>query len=171
MAADVVQVSYLKWPDHPHWQFAGGRLGEDEHGVWVGASPGAQMSRPGEVVTLGHAWVLLLPHAGSYTAIFNARPGHCAVYVDIATQPVWTTDAVWSIDLDLDIVVGWDGQVHVVDEDEFEAHQTQYGYPPALVAEAKVSCAAVLELVTAGREPFGVVGAEWLEQVSGPQSP
>ena len=100
MAADVVLVSYLKWPDHPHWQFAARRLGEDEHGVWVGAGPGAQMSRPDEVVPLGHAWVLLLPHAGSYTAIFNARPGHCAVYVDIATQPVWATDAVRSIDLD-----------------------------------------------------------------------
>jgi hypothetical protein len=39
-----VHVTFRKWPARPHWEFDAVRLGNDEHGVWLGAPAGVLRS-------------------------------------------------------------------------------------------------------------------------------
>lgn len=171
MARQTVRVVFSKWGNRPHWRFSMQRLGEDAHGVWLGAGAGLEISRPGQLVSLDYPSVMVVQPGRPYTAIFNASPGlsgnsPCAVYVDITTPPQWRGDEVAMVDLDLDVVQSWDGHVFVDDEDEFAEHQQRYGYPPEIVALATDACATALAAVANADEPFGLVGRAWLDQVN-----
>ena len=110
-----VRVVARKWPDRAHWEHDALRLGEDDHGVWLGAPPGTYLSRPGAAFHSDQAHVTLVPRDGAFVATFYGRGGsaHCDVYVDITTVPVWDGDTVTAVDLDLDVVRGWTGRVWV----------------------------------------------------------
>ena len=155
-ASRPVRLVARKWPDRPHWEHDATLLGQDDHGVWLGAAPGTHMSRPGAAFSTDQAQVSLVPHEQPFVATFYAPGGtsHCDVYVDITTVPVWSGDTVTAFDLDLDVVRGWAGRVWVDDEDEFAAHRVQHSYPADLVRLAVTSCQAVHEAVTAGHPPY-----------------
>ncbi len=160
-----VRLAFTKWGGLPHWELDTVRLGSDEHGEWVGAPAGVLMSRPGVQHVPDYPQVTLLPRDGAFAATFYP-PGFDTpeVYVDIATPPVWDTDEVRLVDLDLDVIRGWTGRVFIDDEDEFAQHRISLGYPDELVALARDSCDAVAAAVRAGRAPYdGVVGPRWLE--------
>ena len=53
MASDLVRVVYRKFDGSLHWNQPAWRLGEDEHGVWVGAPAGTPV-RLGEQHRVGH---------------------------------------------------------------------------------------------------------------------
>ena len=40
------RVVARKWGDRPHWEHAAVLLGNDEHGTWLGTTPGTTRSRP-----------------------------------------------------------------------------------------------------------------------------
>ena len=170
-----VRVVARKWPDRPHWEHDAEHLGEDEHGVWVGAGPGTRLSRPGAWVLTDQVQVTLVPRDAAFVATFYAPGGqaHCDVYVDITTVPVWhvgragAPDTVTAVDLDLDVVRGWTGRVWVEDDDEFADHRVRYGYPGGLVRLAVSSCEAVRLAVEAGRPPFDGTAVAWLAGVDG----
>ncbi len=168
MSGTVVQVSYTKWGGAQHWTLVGGWLGEDEHGVWLGAAPGTRLSRPDRSFTATRHHVMLFPRAGAFTAAFYEplpadRADEIAVYVDITTVPEWRGPSVSMVDLDLDVIGMNDGSVIVDDEDEFVAHQTLLGYPATVVDTARQSCELQLAAVLGRDEPFGTVGFGWLE--------
>ena len=161
-----VRVVARKWPDSPHWEYDGVLLGEDEHGVWVGAGVGAAMTRPGVAFRTDQAQVSVLPRDAAFVATFYARGGtaHCDLYVDITTVPVWSGDTVSAVDLDLDVVRGWTGRVWVDDEDEFAEHRVTLGYPSDLVRLAATSCVEVRAAVEAGLPPYdGRAAGAWLD--------
>jgi len=132
---------------HPHWAFDAQRLGEDEHGVWLGCPAGHQMTKPGTEVVLPYSSTLVIPHAQPWTAAFNADidadlRAACEVYIDIATPAEWSVDGrqVTCVDLDLDVVRRWEGTVFVDDEDEFTAQpSTAPGSPKSAHALSDVS--------------------------------
>lgn len=162
---DPVRRVARKWPDRPHWEHAAVRLGEDEHGVWLGAPAGTRMSRPGVSYVTDQAQVSLVPRDDAFVASFYARGGSvsCEVYVDVTTVPAWSGGTVSAVDLDLDVVRGWTGRVWVDDEDEFAAHRARYAYPPELVRLALTSCEQVRDAVAGRRPPYdGVVSQAWL---------
>jgi uncharacterized protein len=159
----------LKWPDQPHWEHDAVLLGEDEHGVWVGAPAGTLMTRPGVEFLSGQAQVTLLPRDRAFVATFYAPGGSsvCDVYVDIATVPVWSGATVTAVDLDLDVVRGWTGRVWVDDEDEFAANRHRLGYSPDLVEVAPTSCEQVRLALTGARPPYdGAAPARWLDALA-----
>jgi uncharacterized protein len=163
---DLVHVEFSKWGDLAHWHLDMQRIGSDEYGCWLGAARGSQMTRPGTTVDFTYASVALVPKDEPWMAFFNepetsARVG---VYVDITTTPEWSEDTVRVIDLDLDVVRTWNGEIKVLDEDEFADHQIRFGYPPEIISLAERSCADVLEALRVGAEPFSHRGAEWLAQ-------
>lgn len=164
MSEAPVRVVARKWPDRPHWEHDAVRLGEDTHGIWVGAAAGAVMSRPGASFVTDQAQVTLVPRDRPFVASFYAPGGqaHCDVYVDITTVPVWEGDTVTAFDLDLDVVRGWTGRVWVDDEDEFADHRVRYGYPSDLVRLAVTSCEAVRSAVEAGIAPYDGTARAWL---------
>jgi uncharacterized protein len=159
-----------KWGNHPHWAFEAVLLGSDMHGDWIGIPAGTFMSRPGAEVTTPVDQVSLVPPPGtelqrSWLATFHAPGGPVKTYVDIATPPRWDGLVLRSTDLDLDVAIGVDGRVWIEDEDEFAAHQIDYGYPPRVIATAEASCARVHARMLAGESPFDGVADAWLARV------
>lgn len=159
-----VRVVARKWPDRPHWEHEAEHLGEDEHGVWVGARAGTLLSRPGASLVTDQAHVTLVPRDEPFVATFYAPGGlaHCDVYVDVTTVPTWSATEVTAVDLDLDVVRGWSGRVWVEDEDEFADHRVRYAYPGDLVRLAASSCERVRVAVEQGRPPYDGTAGAWL---------
>jgi uncharacterized protein len=175
-----VRMRFRKWGDHPHWEYDGRLVGEDEHGRWVGAAAGTHVSRPGAAFDAPAGFVSVIPHDDAYVATFYAphrgSPGDpVELYVDITTVPAWSLDVpmattVTMVDLDLDVVRGRSGRVWVDDEDEFAEHRVRLGYPDDVVRLATSSCDRVRREVAADRGPFArSLGRAWLSRLpSGP---
>ena len=71
-ASKTVEVRYTKRDGKLHWHFDLEYLGEDEHGLWLGAPEGCLLQRgdePGNPAP--HAFACLIPSEGSWTAYFN----------------------------------------------------------------------------------------------------
>ncbi|HWS33128.1 MAG TPA: DUF402 domain-containing protein, partial [Actinoplanes sp.] len=71
-------------------------------------------------------------------------------------------EAIHAVDLDLDVIRSRDGEVQVLDEDEFADHQVLYGYPPEVVEQARATTAELVTLLTAGTQPFEEAARAWL---------
>ena len=162
-AGTPVRCEMSKWPDLPHWVYAGTYLGADEHGDWIGFRAGSRFTRPGADYVAPYDQVGLVPATVGWLAAFHARGGPVRVYVDIATPPVWQDDVVRSVDLDLDVVAGWQGRVWIDDEDEFA--ERRGGYPDEIVQQALATCVEVERLMTVGSAPFDGTADGWLEQL------
>lgn len=159
-----------KWPDLPHWVFAGTYLGSDEHGDWIGFPTGSRFTRPGADYVAPNPQVGLVPAESlaerGWLAAFHGPGGSVRVYVDMATPPVWDGTALRSVDLDLDVVQGLSGRVWVDDEDEFADHRVRFGYPGQVIQTALASCDEVRLAVENRTPPYdGRTGAHWLEQL------
>lgn len=172
-AGAPVRVRYTKWGGRPHWEWDATVLDADEHGIWLYMAAGTHMSRPGMSVDEEVDWVALAPHDQPWLAGFYPATKWVAVYVDMATVPVWRDlgdDRGWevtSVDLDLDVVLTSEGHLYVDDEDEFELHQVELGYPPEVVDLARRSRDWVHDAIANGTEPFGRSGFDRL----GPRQP
>lgn len=170
-SGEPVRVVFTKWGGGPHWESAGQVLGTDGCGTWVGAAAGRRLTRPGHDVLIPYDTAMLVPPGAGYVACFNEwreSPdlAGCSTYVDITTVPRWDDGVVTMVDLDLDVVRRWDGQVEVHDEDEFAVHQVTLGYPAEIVALAEQTCAQVLGAVRAGEPPFDGRAETWLERLN-----
>ena len=160
---DPVDVRFTKWGGGRHWEFPLTLLGTDEHGVWAGASAGTRVWRPAAAFDSRHDWVTLVPHEAAWAASFYDSPDQpIAVYVDMTTPAAWSGSTVSMVDLDLDVVLGQDGSLFVDDEDEFEQHRVELGYPADVVALARRTADDVFAAIADGAEPFGTAGDGWL---------
>jgi uncharacterized protein len=157
-----VRVEFTKYDGRLHWHFPVRPLGRDQYGSWYGAFQGVQLQRGEEPpVSWECDFVLLVPASGDWVACFNSA-GKYPIYIDV-TGPVSTVDGtVSAVDLDLDVVRLADGQVRLLDEDEFADHQLRFGYPAEVVGAAVETARTLLEDVGLRREPFDTVGPAWL---------
>jgi uncharacterized protein len=155
MTSDV-RVVYRKYDGSLHWHLTARRLGEDEHGVWIGSPPRSTMRKgDGPLVAISHAQVMLFPRAQWWTAAFNDRPDEVEIYCDITTPADWPSpDEVTMTDLDLDVRRLRSGAVELLDEDEFAEHQLRYGYPADVIREARRSASWLQAALAGGAEPF-----------------
>ena len=157
-----IHVRYTKWNGSLHWHFNTVLVDRDRHGTWLLVEPGSEYRRGEEPPRRDeHGFVLLIPVDGWWTAYFNAvareAHGHL-VYIDINTAARWDEDTVHLVDLDLDVTLAPDGSVRLLDEDEFEAHQTVYGYPQDLIDRTRATATEVFNAVSRREEPFGSAG-------------
>ena len=164
-----VQVNYRKYDGTLHWNLRMRRLGEDEHGVWLGLPADSVMRKGhGPEVPIECAHVALFPRGTWWTAVFNAPPRSTEVYCDITTPVEWVSpdevdhgrpgpgcapEAVR-------------GATLLVDEDEFAEHQVRYGYPADVIAQAEAAGRWLMEAVGGGAEPFGKAYRPWLAMVA-----
>ena len=163
---DQVWIERRKWKDEPHYGSEGILLGEDEHGVWVGARAGNRMYKgTGAIVTGSYPIVWCVPRDGWFLSHHLVGHPELDIYIDIAAPAVWSERGARLVDLDLDVIVWNDGRpVELVDEDEFELHRHQLGYPSELVDGARSAADHVLRQATAGAAPFDASTARrWLE--------
>jgi hypothetical protein len=163
---DEVRIEMEKWGSRPHWHIPGRWLGSDECGDWIGIPAGTLMVRPGLETLSEFDQVAVIPPDGpddqrSYMATFHVPQADVRVYVDMATPPVWDGSVVRSVDLDLDVVRGREGDVVVDDEDEFAEHQVAYGYPAEIVTLAEKSRDRVFAAILAEDAPFDGHHERW----------
>lgn len=156
---DEFRIVYRKYDGSLHWHGTVRWLGEDEHGVWAGATPPSAMRRGDEPpLVFDHAWVTLLPRNAWWTAVFNDEPAMVEVYCDITTPVRWLKSAeATMVDLDLDVARRRAGSVELLDADEFAEHQIRYGYPAQVIAEAERAAAWLQAALTGDSEPFAQV--------------
>jgi protein associated with RNAse G/E len=164
-----VWVERRKWPDRPHYGSEGIVLGEDQHGVWVGARQGDRMYKGTESPVSGrYAIVWCIPPAGWFLAHFLVGHPDLDIYIDIAAPAKWSERGASLVDLDFDVVVWNDGRrPELVDEDEFEDHRVRFGYPDDLVESARAAATDVFAKASLGEPPFRFdVAAPWLAAVT-----
>ena len=167
--SDSVRVVYRKYDGSLHWHLTMLRLGEDEHGVWLGQPAGGEMRKgDGPAVLIAQAHVMLIPSGQWWTASFNAKPCWTEIYCDVTTPPEWLgPDEVTAIDLDLDVIRRFKAsRSDLLDADEFADHQVRFGYPADIVEQAVRSADRLRRAVLAD-EPFTTVYRRWLAHVTG----
>lgn len=145
------------------------RLGEDQHGVWVGTARGVPVDSAAGGWTSRFAYVMAVPRGAWWTATFCVDPGP-ELYCDVCTVPEWSADGtvLRTVDLDLDVVRFPGGEARVEDEEEFDEHRVRYGYPDDVVDQARRTCAWLMAAGRrrgAGLEPFASVYRNWLDLV------
>lgn len=168
MTGDDVRVVYTKFDGSLHWHYTMSRLGEDEHGTWLGTTGNLIARRGAEpAIVIEQPHVLLFPRDAWWTAVFNAEPEPVEIYCDIATPARWPQpDEVTLADLDLDVIRRRaDRRVTIVDQDEFAEHQVRYDYPADVIRHAEQAAQWLSEVVGAGTEPFGRDYRGWLDRV------
>jgi protein associated with RNAse G/E len=105
---------------------------------------------------------MLLPPDASWTAFWNTdKTKPHELYIDIIKLIKADSDEIRMIDLDLDVARTWNGDVAVLDRDEFELHQKVLQYPKDVIELAKRTTESLEERVRSRREPFGAVGDSW----------
>jgi protein associated with RNAse G/E len=161
-----VRVVFTKYDGRLHWHARLDRLGEDEHGVWLGSPRGTIWQRGESDVLMDDLCnVTLIPRDAWWVASFNLGHRKHEIYIDLSTVPVWHGDEVTMVDLDLDVVrlVG-SGVAKLLDEDEFAEHRVLFGYPEDVVRAVSQTAATLMTQVI-GAEPFVAAYRPWLAQV------
>lgn len=161
-------MTYRKYDGALHWHQRMQRLGEDQHGTWLGSSAGMVTRKGhGPRIVIGWPRIILFPHDSWWTAAFSGPPARVELYCDITTPPRWpSADEVTMIDLDLDVCrIRANQEVQLLDEDEFAVHQVHYRYPQEVIDSAAKSAAWLYEAVAAGAEPFASEYQAWLALV------
>jgi protein associated with RNAse G/E len=164
---ELVRVEYRKYDGRPHRSYPAIRLGEDEHGTWLGV-PGGDFIEVNGAAGFKYAdpYVLLVPEHAWWTAMFNAPPRKTEVYCDVATPAIWADDRVQLVDLDLDVRRRREGAVvELLDEDEFAEHSARFGYPPDVADHAWAAAHFLLDALHDGAEPFAGGYHVWLDRV------
>jgi uncharacterized protein len=167
MTAHEVRVVYTKYDGSLHWHQTMYYLGDDEHGVWLGAGPGSSARRGSEPpVVFAQATALLIAPGQWWTAVFNDEPANVEIYCDVTTPVRWPQPGeVTMVDLDLDVLrLRSDRQVLLDDEDEFAEHQVRYGYPAEVISQAEQAAGWLLGAVGSAVEPFGSASRAWLDK-------
>ncbi|MFD4856469.1 DUF402 domain-containing protein [Streptomyces atratus] len=164
--SNSVRVDVRKYDGSLSAQWTATRLGEDEHGVWLGTAQGVPVSSVTGGWTNRFAYVMLVPRGEWWTATFCVDPGP-EMYCDVCTVPEWNADGtvLRMVDLDLDVVRPRSGEAYSKDEDEFAEHQVSYGYPDSVSSKARQTCAWLMEAARRdgdGLEPFASAYRYWL---------
>ncbi|MDH3189939.1 MAG: DUF402 domain-containing protein, partial [Acidimicrobiia bacterium] len=77
-----VTLQFFKYPATPHWRHDMTYLGEDQHGVWLGAPLGTVIQRGTEDPMSWHnPFVQLIQPARPWIPIFNVEPDRTEIYV------------------------------------------------------------------------------------------
>jgi hypothetical protein len=167
MPHDMVRVVYTKYDGSAHRDYPARRFGSDDLGVWVGVTQGTPSVYHGRPSVEQIPFVLLIPHHAWWTGMFNPPPRTSEVYCDITTPARWEGDTVHIIDLDLDVVRRREtALVELRDEDEFDEHRVQFGYPGDLVGEAHAAADRLMVALGDGSEPFATQYRKYLQEVA-----
>jgi uncharacterized protein len=157
-----------KWVDRQHYRMDAEYLGRDDFGSWLAVPAGTPIHGPTGDNPLWYSFVTLIPDDAWWVASWNdERDVNHGLYVDITTVSQWISDDhVTCVDLDLDVIRRRDGSVFLDDEDEFEDNRVRYDYPNDVSERALASAQWLMSAVEQRREPFGDVGARWLDQIA-----
>ncbi len=160
---DVV-VASRKWNGDFHRRTVTAELGTDALGTWLWVPGGTVVETPSgsfqatpglRLVPLGAMW------SAYFVPAFPRRRRPKQLYVDITTPASRRGNLIEFIDLDLDVEQLDDGQVRVLDRDEFTTHSRTWAYPARLVHAAEATCQMIVGAVNSGEPPFDGSEMPW----------
>lgn len=105
---------------------------------WVSRIPGVSFFIPGQWFNV----VALMEDAG------------VRYYCNVASPPYVSGQVITYIDYDLDVIRLPGGDIHVVDQEEYERHKVLYHYSSIVDAKVRHGMKAVLERVRRQEAPF-----------------
>ncbi len=157
MAGERIQIASTKYDGSLHYEY-GATLEHVEDGLvrctvlrgepWVGYRGEGQIQGTFTVLFFSDRW---------FNVFHNHTPaGNRGIlsYANVATPATFDGDVVRWTDLDVDIVVSERLGVTVDDDDEFEEHQTRFGYPADLIDRVLQTRAELLTLAEAFEYPL-----------------
>ena len=77
-------------------------------------------------------------------------------YCNVNAPPIFESNILNYIDLDLDVLVSNQFDVRVLDADEFELNSKIYGYPKKIKQQAETALQELLELIEHRHFPFNI---------------
>lgn len=136
-------------------------LGADQFGTWFYCAAGELHHRPdGTLIVVPSDGVQLLPSAGWWAAWWWREKSW--IGVDICTPPR-LDESGWSyIDLEIDLARLADGEVMLVDEDEFEQAIIDCQLPDDVVAASRATATELRAALGRADEPVFAAGWQWL---------
>jgi hypothetical protein len=162
MKTNGIYVNYRKWPDTLHWHFTVYPLGNDVHGAWFYLPDGAVVQKGSGTPQTSRTSIMLLPAHSRWVAYWNTdKTKPHELYIDVIKLIKADSIEIAMIDLDLDVARTWEGQVEILDRDEFELHRKVLQYPKDVAEQAEGTVELLANLVRNGEEPFGVIGDTW----------
>ena len=75
-------------------------------------------------------------------------------YCNVTTPAQYDGEAIRYVDLDLDVSVGPNGEIELLDEDEFLDNSARMGYAPDVIENARRAVDELIELARRGQFPF-----------------
>ncbi|UUZ82979.1 DUF402 domain-containing protein [Paenibacillus sp. P26] len=108
----------------------------------------------------GKEWVSRIPGVSFFIPkmwfnVVALIEGHgVRYYCNVASPPYFSGNVVTYIDYDLDVIRRPGGDIHVVDQEEYERHKICYHYPPVVDSKVKQGMREVLERVRKAAPPF-----------------
>ena len=145
----------MKFDGSLHRSAEAADLGTTDDGRWLFIGAGTRVIRPGRG-DYDHPCdaVTLIPAQGLWTATWLIE-WDPALYVDVALhQRSERHDHVVTVDLDVDIVRRRNGEVELLDQDEFELHRRLLGYPAELVADVHRTSEWLTGAISRHEPPF-----------------
>lgn len=164
-----VWVVSRKWDGTLHRRMRVLELGSDGAGTWLWIPDGNLVElAKGSFRAVG-GLRLLRPGQGWSSYFMPARPDLVRpkqLYVDITTPASRTADTFEFIDLDLDVEQVDDGEVQILDRDEFALHSELQQYPADVIRAAEANCEQVAAAVLGGEFPFDGSHLTWLAKAA-----
>lgn len=110
----------------------------------------------------GREWVSRVPSVAFflpgcwYNVIALVEDGGVRYYCNIASPPFLhlTERVITYIDYDLDVIRSASGEVHIVDQKEYELHQASYHYSDVVKAKVQTGLDELLNRIENVRAPF-----------------
>ncbi len=100
-----------------------------------------------------------------YNVMAMIRKRGIYYYCNLASPSIYDGEAIKNIDYDLDVKVFPDGNMLLLDEQEFQKHQKQMDYPEELTELVRDEQARLVEIIKAKEYPFNdEVINEYFEQ-------
>jgi len=150
-----LELAAEKWGGIPLYRGEVTLLGEAEHGSWWWGPKGRTISRGDEPLFVAQQDVVFLVVPGAWwSATWWWEHPEVDLYVNIGTPFAFEAERLVSTDLDLDVIRRCDGQVEIIDQDEFEEHQVRYGYPADVVTRVAQTAEEVRAAIERGGPPF-----------------
>lgn len=163
-----VRCELRKWNGFQTYVYEADVLGRDAYGTWLGLPAPTPYTNPRGPGVWEHNVVTLIPPEDWWMASFydQRHPKGIELYIDVITPATWTEDGrLQAVDLDLDVVRRFDGDVYLKDSDEFEERRLEMGYPDDVVERARDTANKLLKAVEGREEPFETVGPKWLAEL------
>ncbi len=152
----------VKYDGSLNYQWSAQVLWEDAGGFVWHTPIGAPFTRPTGVSPTPYDWVGRVWYDRWYMVDASLLPLNVAgaagvldhYYCNLGMPGEWRGTTYHFVDLDLDILIYPDGRHLLLDEDEFAAHTTRFGYPADVVAATRQAAQDVLALARSGAAPF-----------------